>query len=174
LRFVPVFLVTPTLTKIKIKKGLDIPLSGEPEQRIDDAGNVRTVAVLGPDIVGFPEVCFTSPGSGVVDAINRGARRALQSVVIRLDGDDADTYLQTDSPSTLTADEVRENLLASGLWTAFRTRPFSKVPAPDTQSAAIFVTAIDTNPHAADPAIIINEASAAFADGLHSISKLTD
>jgi Na+-transporting NADH:ubiquinone oxidoreductase subunit A len=186
------------LTKIKIKKGLDIPLSGEPEQRIDDAGNVRTVAVLGPDIVGLrarmqvekgdrvrlgqtlftdrqnPEVCFTSPASGVVDGINRGARRALQSVVVRLDGDDADTYLQTDSPSTLTADEVRENLLASGLWTAFRTRPFSKVPAPDTQSAAIFVTAIDTNPHAADPAIIINEASAAFADGLHSISKLTD
>ncbi|MDH3991090.1 MAG: NADH:ubiquinone reductase (Na(+)-transporting) subunit A, partial [Gammaproteobacteria bacterium] len=90
------------MTKIKIKKGLDIPLSGEPEQRIDDAGNVRTVAVLGPDIVGLrarmqvekgdrvrlgqtlftdrrnPEVCFTSPGSGVVDAINRGARRALQ------------------------------------------------------------------------------------------------
>ena len=186
------------MTKIRIKKGLDIPLSGEPEQRIDDAGNVRTVAVLGPDIVGLrarmhveegdrvrlgqtlftdrqnPEVCFTSPGSGVVDKINRGARRALQSVVVRLEGDDDHTYPRTSDSGSLSRDKVRDNLLASGLWTALRTRPFSKIPAPDSQPAAIFVTAIDTNPHAADPSVVIAEATESFAFGLHAIATLTE
>jgi Na+-transporting NADH:ubiquinone oxidoreductase subunit A len=185
------------LTRIRIKKGLDIPLTGEPEQRIDEAQPVRSVAVLGPDIVGLrarmqvdkgdrvrlgqalftdrqnPDVPFTAPGAGIVEAVNRGAKRALQSVVIRLDGDDADTYLQTDDPASLSRDDVRENLIASGLWTAFRTRPFSKVPAPASEPGAIFVTAIDTNPHAADPAVVIADASEAFTDGLHVVEKLT-
>jgi Na+-transporting NADH:ubiquinone oxidoreductase subunit A len=65
-------------------------------------------------------------------------------------------------------------LLASGLWTALRTRPFSHVPDPASQPAAIFVTAIDTNPLAADPAVIIAAAGDAFEHGLQVISRLSD
>jgi hypothetical protein len=49
---------------------------------------------------------------------------------------------------------------------ALRTRPFSKVPAPDHAPAAIFVTAMDTHPLAADPALIIGEQHEAFELGL--------
>jgi len=183
---------------IRIRKGLDIPLAGAPEQRIDDKAGVATVALLGVDVVGLrphmeiepgdrvrtgqplftdrqnPDVPFAAPGAGVVEAVNRGARRSLLSVVIRLDGDDAVACLSTDSPGSLTREQVVDNLVGSGLWTGLRTRPFSRIPAPGEQPAAIFVTAIDTNPHAADPAVVIRDDAVAFADGLAVIAKLAD
>jgi Na+-transporting NADH:ubiquinone oxidoreductase subunit A len=186
--------------QFKIKKGLDIPLAGAPEQKISTGNEARSVAVIGPDTNDLkpgmlvregdrvklgqplfkdkqnPGVNFTSPGSGVVTAINRGERRVLQSVVVRLEGDDAvkfDTF-SADRLYSLEAGTVRDNLLASGLWAAFRTRPFSKIPAIDTSPKALFVTAIDTNPLAADPAVVIAAKKDAFAQGLEIVSKLTD
>ena len=119
---------------------------------------------------------FTSPGSGIVAAVNRGERRILQSVVINLDGDDAEEFdrYSADQLAGLDDEAVRSNLLKSGLWTALRTRPFSKIPAPDATARALFVTAIDTNPLAADPAIIIERDAEAFANGLTVLSKLAD
>ena len=185
---------------IKIKKGLNIPLPGAPEQSISPGPVVTSVALLGPDTNDLkprmlvregdrvklgqtiytdkanPGVNFTSPGSGIVAAVNRGERRVLQSVVINLDGDDAIEFATHDATELqkLDNDAVRKNLLESGLWTALRTRPFSKIPAPDAEARAIFVTAIDTNPLAADPAIIIRQDPEAFANGLTVLSKLTD
>ncbi|MCP5092224.1 MAG: NADH:ubiquinone reductase (Na(+)-transporting) subunit A, partial [Gammaproteobacteria bacterium] len=123
-----------------------------------------------------PGVHFTSPGCGVVSAINRGERRVLQSVVVNLDGDDAVAFdtVSADKLGSLDDAAVRNNLLASGLWTAFRTRPFSKIPAPDASPRALFVTAIDTTPLAADPAVVIGRDSEAFEQGLEIVSKLTE
>lgn len=186
------------MQSIRIKKGLDIPLAGAPDQRIENGNTVNSIALLGPDYTGMrprmqveagdpvrlgqalftdrrsPDVPFTAPGAGVVEAVNRGARRSLQSVVIRLEGDDAETYLQTGSPGSVKRKQVADNLLASGMWTAFRTRPFSRIPMPGDEPAAIFVTAIDTNPHAADPGAVIGEDPESFADGLQLLAKLTD
>ena len=98
---------------IKIKRGLDIPILGAPRQVIEDAPLARAAALVGFDYVGMKPtmavqegervklgqllftdkktegVCYTSPGAGVVAAINRGAKRVLQSVVIDIDGDDS-------------------------------------------------------------------------------------
>ncbi len=183
---------------IKIKKGLDVPLAGSPEQTISAGPDVTSVALLGPDTHDLkprmlvregehvrlgqplytdkanPGINFTSPGSGTVTRINRGERRILQSVVIELDGDDAEEYPHV-SPGELAdldADTVRETLLASGLWTAFRTRPFSKVPAAESSPRAIFVTAIDTNPLAPDPGVVIKDDPDAFRLGLALVQKL--
>ena len=185
---------------IKIKKGLNIPLAGPPEQTISAGNEIRSVALLGPDTIDLkprmevregervrlgqvlfsdkqnPGVVFTSPGSGIVTAINRGERRVLQSVVIDLDGDDAETFDQwpADQLSKLSRQQVSDNLLASGMWTAFRTRPYSKIPVPGSEPASIFVTAIDSNALAADPAIIIARSSEAFSEGLQVLATLTD
>ncbi|MFT5069496.1 MAG: Na+-transporting NADH:ubiquinone oxidoreductase subunit A, partial [Candidatus Paceibacteria bacterium] len=119
---------------------------------------------------------FTAPAAGVVSAINRGAQRVLQSVVIDIDGDDAVEFATCAASdlTSLTTEQVAENLQASGLWTALRTRPFSKVPAIDSKPRSIFVTAIDTHPLAADPAPIIAAQQDAFAQGLQLLTKLTD
>jgi len=185
---------------IKIRRGLDLPLSGAPQQNVEDAVAVSQVAVIGADYVAMkptmavrvgdrvklgqvlfsdkktPGVHFTAPAAGVVSAINRGAQRVLQSVVIDIDGDDAvefATCAATDLVS-LTTEQVAQNLQASGLWAALRTRPFSKVPAIDSKPSSIFVTAIDTHPLAADPAPIIASQQDAFAQGLQLLTKLTD
>jgi Na+-transporting NADH:ubiquinone oxidoreductase subunit A len=185
---------------IKIKQGLDLPITGAPEQSITDGPAVDSVAVVGFDYVGMKPtmavkvgdrvklgqvifsdkktegVNYTAPGAGVVKAINRGDRRALQSVVIELDGDDAvefNKYSATEL-SGLTREQVQDNLVNSGLWTALRTRPFSRVPQPGTTPNSIFVTAMDTNPLAGDPAIIIAEQKEAFSQGLEILTKLSE
>lgn len=186
--------------QFNLKKGLDLPITGEPEQKIENGNKVTSVAVLGMDFVGMkptmmvaegdkvklgqvlfsdkknPGVNFTSPGAGIVKAINRGAKRVLQSVVIELKGNDQESFVKYKDSELdgLSADQVKENLLASGLWVAFRTRPYGKTPAIDSKPASIFVTAIDTNPLAADPAVIIKERSTDFTNGLAVISKLTE
>ena len=185
---------------IKIRKGLNLPISGEPEQVIYDGAHIHSVALLGHDYVGMkatmrvgegdevklgqvlftdkknPGVNYTSPGTGVVSAINRGAKRILQSVVIRLEGDEAESFTRysREALSTLERDEVKQNLLASGLWTALRTRPYSKIPTPESAPRSIFVTAIDTNPLAAKVDVILKEHQEDFNDGLTVLSRLTD
>ena len=186
--------------QFNLKKGLDLPITGEPEQIIENGNKVKSVAVLGMDYVGMkptmmvaegdkvklgqvlfsdkknPGVNFTSPGAGIVKAINRGAKRVLHSVVIELKGNEAESFAKYKDSELdgLSADQVKENLIASGLWVALRTRPYGKAPAIDSRPSSIFVTAIDTNPLAADPSIIIKERSADFTNGLAVIAKLTD
>lgn len=187
---------------IKLKRGLDLPISGKPPQTIESKlVKTSSVAVLGCDYVGMkptmavkegdhvklgqllftdkknPGIKFTSPGAGTVSAINRGAKRVLLSVVITLDADEEKVnfpaYPQQKLPN-LSREEVLSNLVESGLWTALRTRPFSKIPALESTPHAIFVTAMDTNPLAADPAVVIAENPEAFADGLTVLTHLTE
>jgi Na+-transporting NADH:ubiquinone oxidoreductase subunit A len=122
-----------------------------------------------------PEIVFTSPGSGMVAEINRGERRALRSVVVRLEGQEEERFAAYPRPelARLTRDRVAENLLASGLWTALRTRPYGKVPDPGSEPHAVFITAMDSNPLATDPAVVIAAHGQDFADGLDLLSRLT-
>ena len=184
---------------IKIKRGLDIPIQGAPQQTIEDAPAARAVALVGFDYIGMKPtmavaegdrvklgqllftdkknegVRYTAPASGTVAAINRGARRVLQSVVIEVGDDEAEDFGAHSAADAraLTAAAVRQQLVDSGLWTALRTRPFSKVPAIDSEPAAIFITAIDTQPLAADPAPIIAAQAEAFALGQDLLATLT-
>jgi len=185
---------------INIKKGLDLPITGSPEQKISDGPNVTQVAVVGPDYVGMKPtmavqegdrvkkgqvvftdkktegVQYTAPASGVVKAINRGERRVLLSVVIEIDGDDEETFesYSADKLGSLSAADVEKNLVASGLWTTLRTRPFSKVPEPGSRPEAIFINAMDTNPLAADPQVVISADTEAYKQGVVVLSRLTD
>jgi Na+-transporting NADH:ubiquinone oxidoreductase subunit A len=184
----------------KIRRGLDLPISGEPEQVVRDGPSVRSVAIVGNDYVGMkptmriqegdtvtlgqvlfedkknPGVVYTSPASGRVAAIHRGERRVLQSVVIDIQGDEQETFdcYPEAELNSLGRQQVVDNLVKSGVWTALRTRPFSAVPAIDSTPSSIFVTAIDTSPLAADPAVVIKGREQDFANGLKVLSKLSD
>ena len=118
-------------------------------------------------------VVFTSPASGIVKEINRGAKRRFLSLVIDVEGNDEETFESYSSLGDLDKEKVQDLLLKSGLWTALRTRPFSKVPLPGTEPHSLFVTAIDTNPLAADPELIIEAQKENFVNGLTVLSKLT-
>ena len=185
---------------INIKKGLDLPLEGAPQQVIHDGSAVKRVAVLGEEFIGMrptmhvrvddqvkkgqvlfedkknPGVLFTAPASGTVKEINRGAKRVLQSVVIEVNGNEQITFgsFSETELNSLDREKAKEVLVQSGQWVALRARPFSKVAALDANPSSIFVTAIDTNPLAADPAVIIAENAKAFEAGLAVVSRLTD
>ena len=197
------------MTVHTIKKGLDLPIAGEPVQHIEKAPPVERVALLARDYqfmkprmhvaVGdrvrrgqliFEDrktegVRFTSPGAGEVVAINRGERRAFQSLVIELSQaeragrpttDDLQTFAAYSGGevSTLDRNQVRDLLVESGQWAALRTRPFSKVPGPDETCHSIFVTAMDTSPLTADPEVVLDGRLDDFNLGLEALSKLGD
>ncbi|NLQ16769.1 Na(+)-translocating NADH-quinone reductase subunit A [Marinomonas sp. M1K-6] len=184
----------------KITKGLNLPISGAPNQVIDKAANAKTVAVIGPDFHGMKPtmlvtegdkvkkgqviftdkktegVKYTAPAAGTVIAINRGGKRVFQSLVIRVEGDESVAFSSYSGSElkSLERSKVVDNLVESGLWTALRTRPFSKVPEVASVPSSIFVTAIDTNPLAASPEVVLAEQAEAFADGLTVLTRLTE
>lgn len=189
----------------RITKGLDLPIAGEPAQTVSDGPNVQHVALLGDDYIGMkptmavaegervklgqvvftdkktPGVQFTAPAAGTVTAINRGAKRKFESLVIEIDAKAEENGEQVafetfpdHNLAKLDRRQVCEQLIASGLWTALRTRPFSKVPALDMVPETVFITAIDTNPLAPDPAVILEKYQGEFIAGLEVLSTLVD
>ena len=191
------------------KRGLRLPILGQPSQQIEGAKQPRKVALLGADYVGMrptmqvkvgetvrrgqllfedkkmPGVRFTSPAAGKITAINRGAKRVFLSVVIELSRSEMEgktgsadevsysTYAGK-RPSGLVEKDVRDLLLESGLWTALRTRPFSKVANPADKPHSVFVTAADSNPLAPEVAVVLAGKETLFQRGLAVVSRLTE
>ena len=192
-----------------IKKGLDLPITGQPEQRIEEAPQPKAVAIMADDYIGMrprmnvavgddvkrgqmlfedkkmPGVRFTALAAGKVVAINRGERRALQSVVVQISdaersGDEAgiehetfDAYTGND-PAGLTSEQVRALLVESGLWTALRARPFGKVADPSAQPHSIFINAMDSNPLAPSADEVIKGNEDTFNKGLLCVAKISE
>ena len=185
---------------IKIKRGLDIPLAGAPTGELDTAVTTRAAALLGADYHGMKPtmavqvgdvvkrgdllftdkkcegVRYTSPAGGRVSAINRGAKRAFQSVVVEIDGDEAVSLGQysAEAAHELSAEAIKTQLIQSGQWTALRARPFGRVADPATSPAGLFITAIDTHPHAPDPEQVIAREADAFELGQTLLANLVD
>lgn len=184
--------------QIRVKRGLDLAIPGAPEQAIFPGRRVSTVALVGSDYPllkpslevaegdrvdattplfiqrSDPAIRYTSPGTGRVVAINRGARRRLLSVVIELDSDEPESPggAVPDRGAALKPDSIRETLLTTGLWASFRTRRFGVVPSPARIPKAMLVTAIDTNPLAANPAVVIESRREHFERGIEVIKQL--
>lgn len=184
---------------ITIKKGLDLPITGEPSLETTEHRPAH-VALIGYDYVGMKPtmnvkegdivakgqpifedkkrvgVIYTAPAAGKVIAVKRGERRVFESLVIQVDPNGEEIEFERYDSSQLAGLEskaVETQLLASGEWTAFRTRPYSRAPEIGARPQAIFVTAMDTNPLSFDPMLLINEQTQAFNDGLAVLSTLS-
>lgn len=190
----------------RLKRGLDLPISGAPSAVVDDAPAPSRVALVAADYPGMkpgmhvqvgdavrlgqllfedkkdPAVRYTAPGSGTIVAIHRGAKRALHSVVVRLDsrdrgdGEDGVSFSAFTGrhPSSLDRAEVRALLLESGLWTSLRGRPFGRVAASAATPRSIFVTALDTEPLAPDLHRAHDGRESDLERGLLALARLTD
>jgi len=174
--------------KFTIRGGLDISIKGRPKQIVEDGGDILSAALCGSDLRGIrpgmlvqpeqrvaigqplfcdrndPDVMFTSPAAGVVSHIDRSRRSRFEKIEIQCDGKKAVTFD--------TSGDVREVLLKSGLWTTLTTRPFGNVPKSSAEADTILVTAMDTNPLAADPTVIVQSAQTEFELGLEKLASL--
>ncbi len=178
------------MDKVKIRKGLDIRLAGEPSKQLESFE--PTFCALKPtDFIGIlpkldvaegdevkagsvlfhdknnEKIVFTSPVSGKVKAIVRGEKRAISEVIVENDGkNDAIDFRDIDDPV--------ERMLRSGVWPMLRQRPYATIANPDVRPKHIFVSMFDTGPLAPDYDYIIDNQYDALAKGIDVLSKLTD
>lgn len=191
----------------RVTRGLQVPIAGQPEQVVDRRASVSRVALVAEDYIGLrptfhvregdsvrrgqllfedkkmPGVRYTAPAAGTVAAINRGERRAFQSLVLDLDSDERrggrgaqESFASYTGrhPSGLPRDDVRALLIESGLWTALRARPFSRVSDPATVPRSIFVTAMDSDPLAPDVEVVLRGRGSDLERGLAALARLTE
>lgn len=184
----------------KVKKGLDLPISGAPEQAVHEAPAVTRVALVARDYVGMkpkmlvqpgdkvlkgqplfehrkkPGVLFVAPAAGTVEAVHRGEKRALLSVVLELASrpDEAVRFASYSADAGSSRERAQALLVESGLWTALRVRPYSEVPALDSTPHSIFVTAIDTHPLAPRPEVALAGRMQEFQRGLAVLKLFTN
>lgn len=189
------------MTRIDLRHGLDLDLGRSPPAGaaiesvvpgraalvLADYLDMRPAVVVGVGervVAGqtlltdrrLPAVRFTAPAAGTVRSIERGPRRRIDRIVIELDGDGAERF-PAHSAQDVTRIEraaLRDTLLRSGAWTALRGRPFNRVADPAIEPRAIYVTAIDTNPLAPDPAAVLRDLQLEFAVGLSALERLCD
>lgn len=179
---------------IRLRRGLDIRLKGAAQSVIRERAAVRSVGLSGHDCPGIrpefkvspgqrvlagetlfvdrkrPDIAFTAPAGGTVRSIDLGRRRAMDLLVIDIDGAEA---LVFERPDTDDADAIRALIMRSGLWPSFLARPLGRIADPASSPDAIFVTAVDTDPLAADPRIAIGLDRASFRLGTSILPLLT-
>lgn len=190
---------------IRIKRGLTLPISGEPEQVVYAAPAPTRVAVLlrdypGLDLQpcvaagervrigqpllkdvrdahdgGLSAVQIVAAATGYIEFIQADDGVTLHALTIAVEADEFVEFPIINAADLLCLGRTRvaEQLLAAGLWPAFRTRPFQNIPHPDSCPHAIFVTAMDTQPLAVRADTLIQAEQAAFDLGLATISQLT-
>lgn len=181
---------------IKIKKGLDIQLVGEADNVMvtispeayaskptDFIGVSPKVLVQEGEEVkaGTPlyfdkhrdQIIFTSPVSGTVKEVKRGAKRLLLEIIIEPGKTNEYIDFGKDDPNTVTRDQIVEKMLKSGVWPVIRQRPYSVIAKPDNDPKAIFISSFDTSPLAPDYNFIVEGQAREFQAGVEILRKLT-
>lgn len=182
---------------IKLKKGLDIKLVGEPEREIVTLPAADSYGVAPTDFEGItpkllvkcgdqvkagtplffdksrPEIVFTSPVSGVVSAINRGEKRKLLEVVVDSDGKFASEKIEVKPLDKSTREEVIQTLLTSGLWPCVIQRPYGIIANPYDEAKAVFVSGFDSAPLAPDMNFALAGRGEDLQMGFDVLKKLT-
>lgn len=185
---------------VEIRRGLDIPIKGEPQQAQFNIPPTRSVGVLGRDYVGLapsmlvregdevaagtpvfrdkrnPCLQVVAPSAGTVVAVHRGARRKLESVEIAVDGDGQAPEIAVAAASLKDKSATREQkvdaLVTAGLWSGIRERPFHRCPEADSAPSAVFISTIDSNPLALEPAVWIRANATDFNAGMEVLADL--
>ena len=179
---------------LALKKGLNVPLSGEAALEVTKKVSPDIVAVKPTDFKGFlprllvkegdavlagsplmahknnPEILLTSPVSGTVESIVRGEKRKLLAVLVKAGSKQEAVDFGTKVPST--DQEVRELLLKSGLWGCLIQRPYGVMAAPDSTPKAIFVSSFSTAPLAPNEDFVLGESLQDIQAGVNALSRI--
>lgn len=184
------------MVELQVVSGLKSDPAADSGAAIEDRTTVGRVALLGVDAPGLrprmlvaqgdqvaqgqpvfvdrahPAIVFVAPVAGTIESISYGLRRTLSSLIIRIGARSADPVKE--QIQTATAEGLRAALLARGLWPAFLTRPFGRIPAPEAKADAIFVTVTGDNRLAPDPRVVLAGQIESFRTGLRLLALLTD
>ena len=181
---------------VKISKGLNINLKGAPANEMTSVAAPKLYALMPSDFTRVtpkvvvkpedavkagdalfidkanPEIQFVSPVSGKVVAVNRGERRRVLSVVVESDGKFESVEYKAKDIHSLSADEVKADLLKAGLFAFLRQRPYDVIADPKDTPRAIYVSAFDSKPLAVDFEVALKGNEDDFQAGLDALSRL--
>lgn len=183
---------------IYLKKGLNIPISGAAAQKTNKVIVPDVVAVKPTDfrglvpkllvregdkvLAGTPvladkmsqNILLASPVSGTVTEIVRGEKRKLLEVRIKADKKQEYVDFGVKDPAGMTAEQIKEAILAAGLWPAINQRPYGIIANPDIKPKAIFISAFNTAPLAANPEFALKDEVSNIQTAVNALAKLTD
>lgn len=183
---------------IKLRKGLNIKLKGSAKPELELLPVPSMVALKPTDFPGLtpklkvkadtevkagdalfydkyhPEIIFTAPVGGKVVSINRGERRKILEVVIKPDANAGSVEFKKADPGSLTRDEVKKLLLASGTWPFIKKRPYGIIASPEEKPLSIFISTFDSAPLAPDYGFVLKDQMGSFQTGVNALAKLTD
>ncbi|MBR5385589.1 MAG: Na(+)-translocating NADH-quinone reductase subunit A [Bacteroidales bacterium] len=183
---------------INLKKGLDIPIKGAAARTVRVKVVPDVVAIKPTDFKGLvprllvregdkvlagsplfadkqnPDILFTSPVSGTVQEVVRGAKRKLLAVLVKADEKQEYVDFGAKDAASLNAESVKSLLLNSGLWPSIIQRPYGVLAGTDVKPKAIFISAFNTAPLAADTDYVLADRTADIQAGVTALSKLTD
>jgi len=179
---------------LALKKGLNIPIKGVAAPVVIKTVTPDVVAVKPTDFTGLvprllvkegdavqagspvmadkmhPEILFTSPVSGMVQEIVRGAKRKLLAVLVKADV--KQVYVDFGKEAPKDAAQVKELLLKTGLWGALIQRPYGVMASLEAAPKAIFISTFSTAPLAADTDYVLGEALNDVQAGITALSKV--
>jgi len=184
----------------KLRKGLNIPLKGKPENIwLNSSVSIpQKIGICPDDFIGlipkpmveennivkigsplfyhknFPEIIVTSPISGNLVSIKRGLKRKIETFIIESDYKNLYDENNKIDISKLSGDEIRTALLKTGLWVYIRQRPFNYIANPNIKPKAIFISAFDTAPLAPDIEIILQDKLEPLQEGINILKKLAN
>ncbi|MDD4107240.1 MAG: Na(+)-translocating NADH-quinone reductase subunit A [Prolixibacteraceae bacterium] len=183
---------------IRLRKGLDIKLKGRADKITDSLKTPDFVAIKPLDFRGTtpklkvkpgdkikagdalffdkynPDVLFTSPAGGVVSAVKRGERRRILEVVVEIDKNAGEVEFVKADPNMLSPEEVKSQLLKSGIWPFIKSRPFGITASVNDKPKAVYISAFDTAPLAPDYDYILEGQTDTFQTGIDALKKLTE
>jgi Na+-transporting NADH:ubiquinone oxidoreductase subunit A len=183
--------------RIKIKKGLQIPLLGKPEETLLGSITSEYVQVCPEDFQGItpklkvkvgdavkagqalffskmhPDMMIASPVSGTVTAINRGEKRRILNVTVKADKENTYVEYGKSEIGTLPPEAIKKRLLDAGIWFVIKQRPYDVVADPGKEPRDIFVTGFDTAPLAPSYDFILKGQEADLQTGLNALARLT-
>lgn len=181
---------------IKLRKGLDISLKGDAKEELFTVKGTGVFALVPDDFTGVipkvvvkpndnvkagdtlfydkknPDVKFVSPVSGVVTAVERGARRKVLNVSVKASENQEYVDFGKKQVSALSAEQVKSALLEAGLFGFMKERPYDVVANPTSSPKAIFVSGFDSNPLAANFEFTLKGDEANFQTGLDALAKM--
>jgi len=182
---------------IKLRKGLNIKLKGSAKAELDTISAPAVIALKPTDFPGLtpkliaktdtlvkagdalfhdkyhPEIIVTAPFGGKIVSVNRGERRKILEVVIETNANAGSAEFIKADPNSISTDEIKDQLLKSGLWPFIKRRPYGVIASPNEKPIAIYISTFDTAPLAPDYNFVLKGQMGSFQTGINALAKLT-
>ena len=186
---------------VKIKKGWQFKIAGQPSHRLTDCPAGRHVAFVADKLpfmkprllvkkgdhvlIGsvlfedkkHPDFKFLSPGSGIIVDITYGPRRVIQEIIIAIEDNESHETFNVFSDARLEQTDretLISELMTGGMWPLIQQLPFRQIADPNSMPNAVWVCLGSADPFEPNAQVYLNGQEDFFDFGLKALRRLVD